>query len=713
MANQITTVPQSVSSAGHDFNYALWSAGSVVTLTIVPWDSDYRNVVAKSTNIDAYINSQQAKLVVNNMKQMKLNQPIRIDAPFERVSQYNYIRATNPAQPVSGSLPSSYYYFIKSVTYGTPNTTIIEVQLDVWSTFRNNVSFFRGYVERGHIGIANSNQLDQQGRDYLTAAEGMDLGSELAVAQTWRHQIASARGAANTDLPYSIMVTSTVDITAPPGDEKSAKIVTAKGSPLENLPNGGGIYIFRNAGALRQFLTHYADKAWVTQAITSITAIPPFESIGVSTTAITVEGVDANNVYEVNGGSIPNVNVQLTTDWTTALNLPSRYQHLNKFKVFPYSMIEMTTYNGQPLMLKPELMGAKSINANVFYHLNPGSGRVTFVPTGYNKALGANQFSDQYGLLDDGGEWVDFATSIANFPTFSTVNNSYSAYMAANRNSIAFQQSSAMWDQNKALAGAATAANNSLSQMTYTADMNNADIRRLNTGKDIATETNMFNSMAGVAGSLSPGGMGTAAGAMSTVMNAGQAFAGGLIRQNEINKNYSMNSAYAMQAYNASMDNQGYQRDNNLQYAKMAAKGDYANAIAGVQAKTQDAKMLQPTTSGQLGGESFNLAKIGWALTAKLKVVTGAAQRELGEYWLRYGYAVNRFMMVPNQDMLVCNKFSYWKMQEVGVRANGCPEEYRMVIRGIFEKGVTVWKNPEDIDIIDPATNTPLEGISY
>lgn len=713
MANQITTVPQTVSSAGHSFNYALWSAGTVVTLTIVPWDSDYRNVVAKSTDIDSFIDSQPAKLVVRNMKQMKLNQPIRIDAPFEVASQFNYVRAANPAQPVGGSMPSTFYYFIKSVTYGTPNTTILEVQLDVWATFRDKVSFFRGYVERGHVAVANSRQLEGNGRDYLTAAEGMDIGSELAVAQTWRHQIASARGAANTNLPYSIMVTSTVDITAPPGDEKSAKIVTAKGSGLENLPNGGGIYIFRNARALRTFLDFYADKAWVTQAITTITAIPPFESMNLNVKPVNLETMGSDNVYTVDEGSIPNINAQLTADWTSGLNLPSRYENLHKFKVFPYSAIELTTFNGQPLMLKPELMGAKSIDANIFYHLNPGSGRITFVPTGYNKAIGANSFSDQFGLIDDGGEWMDFATSISNFPTFTTVNNSYSAYMASNRNSIAFQQSSAMWDQNKALAGAATSANNATSQLNYTGAMTGAEINRIDTGRDIQGETNLYNTIAGIAGSASPTGMGTAAGAAGAIMNAGQAFAGGLIKANEINKTHAMNSAYAMQSYNASADNQRYQRDNNYQYAAMAARGDYANAIAGVQAKVQDAKMLQPTTSGQLGGESFNLAKIGWALTAKLKTVYGAAQRELGEYWLRYGYAVNRFMMMPSQDMLVCNKFTYWKMQELGVRANGCPEEYRMTIRGIFEKGVTVWKNPDEIDIIDPATNTPLEGISY
>ena len=39
------------------------------------------------------------------------------------------------------------------------------------------------------------------------------------------------------------------------------------------------------------------------------------------------------------------------------------------------------------------------------------------------------------------------------------------------------------------------------------------------------------------------------------------------------------------------------------------------------------------------------------------------------------------------------------------------PETYKQAIRGILEKGVTVWSNPNDIGNIDTADNEPLEGI--
>ena len=38
----------------------------------------------------------------------------------------------------------------------------------------------------------------------------------------------------------------------------------------------------------------------------------------------------------------------------------------------------------------------------------------------------------------------------------------------------------------------------------------------------------------------------------------------------------------------------------NLAYAKYAVNGDYANAIAGINARIQDAQTIAPTTSGQV-----------------------------------------------------------------------------------------------------------------
>lgn len=717
--SQITTVPPNVSNAGYTFNYALWTAGTVVTLVNVPWDADYRNLF-KSMNqgeLDAWINAQSNRLVVSQLQHNRLNQPIKIDAPFERVVGYNFVRATNPAQPVSGSLPSTYYYFIKNVQYGAPNTTILNLQLDVWSTFNHTVSFGRCYVERGHVGIANSRQQEQNGRNYLTVPEGMNLGNEMEVAHSWKHQVASARGAA-PGLGYSVMVTASQDLEAiaQAGTAEDARIVTAKGSKLENLPNGGAVYYFRAATFLHMFLAANAAKSWVTQSITSITAIPALDEINAPKTEISLEGVPADGVFVAAGGTIPQTSHQLAADWTSELGLSSRYSHLHKFKTYPYSAIELTSYSGQPLIMKPESMPARSIDVTAIYHLNPGSGRVTFVPGGYNRGIGANSESDQFGATFDGGEWLDFATSIANFPQFSTVNNSFSSFMAANKNQIGFQFDSASWAQQRAMQSANTAFDQASSGINTTNELNASGMARTSA---TAAQANVTGAMQGGvsmlqqgvgAGMSAPrGGAGAVIGGVSAV---GGTFANTVIQQNQNTAQASIENAAAQRATTAQVGNQGVIQDTNMALAKSVSAGDYANDIAGVQARVEDAKMLQPTTSGQIGGDAFNLATTGWIIFAKLKRLHGVAMAEIGEYWLRYGYRINRWV-TPPASLLVCENFTYWQMKDAMVFSDACPEEYRQTIRGIFEVGTTVYADPDHIGTIDPANNTPLGGISY
>ena len=716
--NQITTVPQSVSGAGYTFNYALWTAGTVVTLVNVPWDSSYRNIVKFSSaqGMDDWIDSRTNKLVVGQLKHNRLNAPVKIDAPFERVVGYNYIRATNPSQPVSGSLPSTYYYFIKTVDYGAPNTTIINVQLDVWTTFNMGVSFGRCYLERGHMGLANSRRNEENGRRYLTVPEGLDVGGEMEIAHVFEKSIASARSNDPDTVNYSVMVTSSVDLTSTGGSVDDAMIVTADGTPMENLPNGGGIYIFRNPKYLRQFLAHNKEKAWVTQSITAITAIPPFETVAIPVDPISLDGVDSGGVYVPKGGTIPQVTQQVTPDWTAGLGLPTRYQNLDKFKVYPYTIIELTAFTGQPLVLKPESLASRSIDTNVIYHLNPGSGKVSVVPARYNAAQNGNTITDSVGIKHDGGEWLDFATGIQNFPSFTTVNSSSSAYLASNRNSIAFQHKSASWEQARAMAGANTAYGQAASGMGLTEAMNAAGIQQRNAGTAQTNQTRGHQGVVGMAqgfvgalGQAPTSPVGAITGAVSSM---GGAFANTLIDQNQNTQMTSINNAYANQATGAQLANQGYNRDTNLDLASFSAQGDYANAIAGIQAKVQDAAMLQPTTSGQIGGDAFLLASIGWSIFAMVKRPQGTAMTELGEYWLRYGYRVNRWV-TPPPSLLACAKFTYWQMKDANVFSESAPEEYRQTIRGIFETGVTVYSNPDDIGRLDPADNAPVGGISF
>lgn len=144
--------------------------------------------------------------------------------------------------------------------------------------------------------------------------------------------------------------------------------------------------------------------------------------------------------------------------------------------------------------------------------------------------------------------------------------------------------------------------------------------------------------------------------------------------------------------------------------ADWAAKGDYENQIAGMNAKVQDAALIQPTTSGQVGGESLNLINGDMVMSARIRMIDTAAIRAVGEYWLRYGYAVRQFYKPP-ANLKVMTKFSYWKMSETYLSGR-MPEQFKQMLRGILEKGVTVWSDPNDIGVIDLADNAPVSGIT-
>ena len=112
-----------------------------------------------------------------------------------------------------------------------------------------------------------------------------------------------------------------------------------------------------------------------------------------------------------------------------------------------------------------------------------------------------------------------------------------------------------------------------------------------------------------------------------------------------------------------------------------------------------------------MGGESFNMANFELGYIVKYKTLTDYAMVMIGEHWLRYGYAVNRYFNVQKR-FHVMSHFTYWKMQECVITNANMPETFKQAIRGIFEKGVTVWKNPAHIGTLDPGTNQPISGVS-
>lgn len=699
----------------HEFNFAEWPAGTEVMLTNVPWNSDYRDVWSYDTQqqLDLFLEqSAGATLQIKNMTYHRMGSPVRVDAGFGIASQFNYLRARNPAQPIN-DLPTAYYYFITEVTHISPGTTALTLQLDVWTTYKNKIRLGNCFIEAGHIGVANSRRMDNYGRDYLTSPEGLDLGGEYQISKVYQEKIASARINESWvgKQSYAILVTSTVAFTSSPGTVEAPIMNSATGSSFENLPNGAETYLFESVQDFKMFLNRYSDKPWITQGIIGIMAVPGnfLKRYKLNETVIDVDGF---RITSLESDTPMTISTRMADNWREDVkkNIPERYRHLDKLLTYPYTVLELTSHTGTPIVIKPESWSDDHATVVEVAHFAQPAPRIQFYPYRYNAGKTSGVTTDEFGVLNDGGEFLDMATGIFNFPQFSVVNNSYMSFMASNVNSISYQHSAADWSQQKAMTGNQLSYDQSTAGMNLSNDLSQQGIRAT---QDQANLTNSTQALTGMSNFIQQGGRAAGQGNVAGVLGAAASNAmstGIAMHQTSGAANISTGLARGQNA--STVANQGYVRDSNKDYADFAATGDYQSTMRGINAKLQDAKMIQPTTAGQSGGDAFLLAQYQWGYDLKVKTLQGNALARAGEFFLRYGYEVGRFGRVP-QDFHCMSHFTYWKLRETYITNGNMPEKFKQAFRGILEKGVTVWRRPTYIGQIDIGENFPLEGISY
>lgn len=703
---------------GHDFNYAAWTPNSQISFHNVPWNNDYRDIVYYPTQsaLDAYLNTVKGPSYTD-ASYLKASEPIIVGLPFNQCYKYNYLRATNPAQPIgSGDEARTFYYFITDVKYMSPQATMITVQLDVWQTFSRHVNFGRCYIERGHIGIANVNQFDDHGRKYLTVPEGLDVGNEYIVTDHMEHTI--AKGSTED---FNVLIMSSVSLHDDPGTLANPTLISAKGSFYEKLPNGYEIYLCPSLDAFAGFMEEVSQYSWISQGIQSIAIVPNIWTTvhGQSPSNLISNIYGAGLLRVMDGTAIASL-VKIADNWRSKISLPSRYRHLLKFKTYPYSVLEMTSYTGTPVVLKPEALGTDDLYVGQAMHIVPPNSRIIFYPFKYN----GKEYSSDAAALDDVSsdvlpndyaEYLDVTTGIFNLPQFSLVNDGYLGYMASNAHRVAFSYQNADWSQQRAMIAA-----NGQFNMADTTLRNQYDAMRAERAGMLAQTYNSNVAKMGQAGIGAVNGLanaglngvsgnigGAASQIVGTAAGAAQAMQGSIADMtNAISQSMVMTQVGGLQR--SSAENA---RDTNMSMASQAARGDYANEIASINARVQDAHLIQPSTSGQLGGDAFNIAMSKWGVFFRVKTLQSATQAAIGEFWLRYGYAINRFGKMP-ANFKVMEKFTYWKLRETYITSSTCPETFKQSIRGIFEKGVTVWTNPADIGNIDIANNAPLTGVT-
>lgn len=722
-----------------------WPANTRVQLCKVPMDNMYRDVVVFDTpqEKDAYFQSLAGESWVNeSFRYLKPFEPVRVPIPYSNAYQYNYCVVTNTANPVPGEGEvRALYYFITGTRYVNPQVCELTLQLDVITTYQEHVELGSTFVESGHMGMSNakipkliSDLTGETLREYMTQDEGLNVGAEYAHVHREWFPLGVSDKYDNSGLLGRIIIVSTVNLAAPPGDVNNPNLNTADGQLTDGLPSGCNVYsmeVFDDG--IKHLMEELSSRPWAAQGIVSISTFPgALLSAGPEVELFGDTGIKMNFL-----GETPTLTEELLNDTESEYRFETNnvfywlshglYNEdgtddtaITKMYSYPYSVIELTSWSGNSVFLKPELFKGNKIALYAISCALAPFARVALFPSNYNVSTNVpDLFQPQpntwrwigFGATGDEnvkdgiiptGDFLDTCLWLTDFPQFSFVNNNYLLYMANTANTRAYQYESAGWQQNKAFAS--------------------AEVSRENAMANLANQkANYDASLNGLQGNIGNGitlGMPGAINQLPSAIGGGIGqFASGV--NDFMPGNWGTNAVNNLTGYTQFANNQNYgweTAERNYGLATYAASGDYQNQIRGINAAYQDAQLTPPSAIGQMGGDGWRWKNglVGFSVT--YKQLAGSAKRTCVDFFRRYGYRINRwknFKRAPLTALKVMSKFSYWKTKETVITCAYANETEKDAIRGVFEKGVTIWGNPSDIGNTDLRDNRALRNIEY
>lgn len=694
--------------AGLAFNYDVWTPGTRVSLTQVPWDSVYRDTVlfASAAKRDEYLAGNNYRIDINSVTYLKRGEPVRLSVPYGEAVRYNYMVVENPAQPIGGDRVTKFFYFIQEVEHVNPETTRFVVQLDVFQTYMYSVRVNRGFVVRGHVGFEMEAQVSPaRTSHYLDQAEGIDTGDQYVERGFKHHNL-------GIDLTqrYMLAIATTVSFKKDPGTKDQPISQPAASSVIwGNVRTPVEVY-FVIDNDISSFFSGLSSWPWVAQGIFNIVVVPMVATNKLKLVPKITSSPNGSplqfppgNVMEpdlgVTGGNATD-NLYPVSDWenidTAIHNAYTRvagnspYLWMGKFKTFPYCYLTITDGAGSELVIRPELLFDNKLEFASYASLVPGNEAIRVVVKNYL----ANGNSQDYSL------------TLRNLPTLPALNDNAAIAVASQARSTQAARESVSWAQNKSLRGNEVGATNAtlgLAGADTSAHINQmADIAQTELGNRAASQQALLGVVAatgaGASGGAMAGGAGAAFGAASGAVSGLAANVTTMMQNNVNSESLGLrnSSANAQRANSLFVGNSV--RDNNKGLADWAAKGDYANQIGAITAKTQDMQMIPASMSGMFGGEVATWAMRGnnYRVSGGVKTIANSHIVRLGQTWARYGYYINRYMQLGALHLMT--RFTYWQMLDVHISGvPGMTEGNLNALRGMFERGVTLHRTPDSI----------------
>lgn len=153
---------------------------------------------------------------------------------------------------------------------------------------------------------------------------------------------------------------------------------------------------------------------------------------------------------------------------------------------------------------------------------------------------------------------------------------------------------------------------------------------------------------------------------------------------------------------NNAASNAGWTRDATVTAAQDVARNTQRDAMAGLLDARNDYPVELCPSSGDATSEYMRTRGV----QVKVRTQSKSAIRMAGDTFARFGYALNQIWDVAKSGLKLMRHFTYWKASDIWVydvcETNDTPQN---AIVAIFEKGVTVWNDPDEIGMVSPYDN--------
>ena len=700
----------------------VWLPESEIYLASVPWDSSYNYVVNfDKDDLIEYIKDggtgKPAGLSNVGTTYIRPGQPVTIDAPWSKVRKYNFCMVHNPQQPVEGSEDDYRFYFITDSAYASPASTVLSLQVDVWSTymvFRSNTTTFgHCFYESGHLAFSQIAYKQDSGyADLRISRRYCSVSQPVAPANYYTRFVSSV------DIfqdGYFFMLTCSIYLRGDFGSVTNPEIKVPFLSVKKNNMYGTDVFFIEKIGDVQNLMLYLNRFPWIAQGLVSLVALPKAILDEDKVIEVKIGSTDDSKALKIHAYDPGNL---ISEGKTTYLNgvlqkFDDIYGDLPDFlkPVFmhsPNSIIELTNFVGCPVMLQPELCNfdkvgaAQAIPLDVRGSFFPGDERVLVTPKAYGLPVsGQEDFdyrvttilannNDPNIAVDNSlpnGVSLDVSLVYRNFPRTPMCTDTASMYAATHANQIAWNYDNAAWTKSSAKMSAANSLDLARAQMGTNAQ-NQAIQNQLTDKQQLYSAVGSAISTVGNLASLNIGG------ALSSAANGVLGYLNTEAAQNASNAQFSNNQALL-----------GYTADQNYQLANTIANGNYQNTIAGIAAANNDAELTPPSVAGQFGGTGSNQQLGINAVFCRVKTPSAADMALMREYFMRYGIAVHEWVLFAPYMLCNMTQFAYHKIPEMTIKNSAANDTEINALKGIFARGVTVCADPSFINYLDLTRN--------